>query len=187
MLRVSPHADSDWLALVAEAVRYEGCAVVTDVLAPELVARTRDAMYDVQRQIREELGPERLAAAGEIGVLRLMARYDAFFLRLIVLPEMLAILEQTVSATAILHLQNGFILPPSDGADAAAFQRSFHRDFPRHLNGHLASINMLLALDPFAAHNGATLVVPGTQHEQSARTRATSPRRQSRSSALPGR
>jgi ectoine hydroxylase-related dioxygenase (phytanoyl-CoA dioxygenase family) len=117
-------------------------------------------------------------------VLRLMARYDPLFLELLELPEMLAVVDEMVSDTAILHLQNGFVLPPegrsSDGgapgasmsgagapgagaSAASTFQGTFHRDFPRHLHGYMASINALLTLDPFTAENGATLVAPGTQ------------------------
>src|SRR5439155_17108518 len=65
--------------------------------------------------------------------------------------------------TAILHLQNGFILPSFAGGEApTVFQTTFHRDFPRHMNGYLASINILFAVDGFTAENGGTIVVPGT-------------------------
>jgi ectoine hydroxylase-related dioxygenase (phytanoyl-CoA dioxygenase family) len=36
-------------------------------------------------------------------------------------------------------------------------------DFPRVLNGYLASINVMVAVDEFTRENGGTLVVPGTQ------------------------
>jgi len=50
--------------------------------------------------------------------------------------------------TAVLHLQNGFVLPAFDGNEApSVFQNSFHRDFPRVLNGYLASVNILFAVD----------------------------------------
>jgi ectoine hydroxylase-related dioxygenase (phytanoyl-CoA dioxygenase family) len=162
MLSVSARTDSSWLELAGEAIRHEGCAVVVDVLEPEPIARTRAAMYEVQTRIRADLGPDRLAAAGELGVLRLMARYEPSLLELIALPQMLAIVDELLSPTAILHLQNGFILPPSDESHASSFQRTFHRDFPRHLHGYLASLNVMLTLDPFSAANGATTVVPGT-------------------------
>jgi ectoine hydroxylase-related dioxygenase (phytanoyl-CoA dioxygenase family) len=170
MLTVSAKRDDNWLELVREAVRYEGCCVVNDVLPPALLERARAAMYGVQARIREDLGPERLARAGERGVLRLMARHDPLFLDLLELPEMLAVVDATVSDTAILHLQNGFVLPPLQaGAESAGdFQGTFHRDFPRHLNGYMASINALLTLDRFTAENGGTIVAPGTQQRRDA-------------------
>jgi ectoine hydroxylase-related dioxygenase (phytanoyl-CoA dioxygenase family) len=161
MLSVNPKTEADWLGFVTEAVRHEGCCVVSDVLDPELLRRTRAAMYAVQARILQDIGAERLAAAGERGVLRLMARYDPSFLGLLELSEMVAVVDRLVSETAILHLQNGFILPPSDGS-AGTFQHSFHRDFPRHLHGYTASLNVLLTLDAFTAENGATIVAAGT-------------------------
>jgi ectoine hydroxylase-related dioxygenase (phytanoyl-CoA dioxygenase family) len=120
-------------------------------------------MYDVQQAIRDDIGSERLERAGELGVLRLMVAYDEEFLSLLELPEILEIVDATVSPTAILHLQNGFILPPQPRDNGpGTFQQSFHRDFPRYLNGYLCSVNTLLALDEFTAENGGTIIVPGT-------------------------
>jgi ectoine hydroxylase-related dioxygenase (phytanoyl-CoA dioxygenase family) len=168
MLSVSAKSDTKWLVQTSEALRYTGCAVVTDVLSPELVRLTRDAMYRAQELIHQEIGRERLDRAGEIGVLRLMPRYDPFFLELLAIPEMIAVVDQTVSETAVLHLQNGFILPPQEPSASAGFQHTFHRDFPRHLHGYIASLNVMLTLDEFTATNGGTLVVPGT-HQRSER------------------
>jgi ectoine hydroxylase-related dioxygenase (phytanoyl-CoA dioxygenase family) len=162
MLTLSAKDDGDWLAKVCEALRYEGCAVLTEVLSSELIDRTRGAMYEVRAKIREDVGQDRLDRAGELGVLRLMGRYDPFLLELLQTREMLAVVDRVVSETAILHLQNGFILPPHEASATKSFQHVFHRDFPRHLNGYMASVNVMLAIDPFTAENGGTLVVAGT-------------------------
>jgi ectoine hydroxylase-related dioxygenase (phytanoyl-CoA dioxygenase family) len=163
MFTVDSENDLDWLSKTSQAIRYEGCAVVVGVLEPELIERTRSAMYEVQAQIYEDIGRERLARSGERGVLRLMPRYDPYFLKLLELPAMLAVVDHVLCDTAILHLQNGFILPPTDAAASGSFQHTFHRDFPRHLNGYLASLNVMLTLDAFTASNGGTLVALGTQ------------------------
>jgi hypothetical protein len=44
---------------------------------------TVDVDIRVRRAIHEELGPERLTQAGELGVLRIMARFDPWFLSLL--------------------------------------------------------------------------------------------------------
>jgi ectoine hydroxylase-related dioxygenase (phytanoyl-CoA dioxygenase family) len=162
MLLTSAKSDSDWLLKTREALRHEGCAVVSDVLTPETIASTREAMYRTQQQILADVGAERLTAAGEIGVLRIPGLYDQAFLELLAVPEVLAVVDQALGDTAILHLQNGFVLPPRAGAETKGFQHSFHRDFPRHLHGYLASLNVMLVLDAFTERNGGTLVVPGT-------------------------
>jgi ectoine hydroxylase-related dioxygenase (phytanoyl-CoA dioxygenase family) len=126
-------------------------------------------MYRAQSAIRREVGDERLRRAGEIGVLRLMLKYEPHFLRFLEIPELLAVVDATVSETAIMHLQNGFILPSFEGSSGApkVFQNTYHRDFPRYLNGYMASVNIFFAIDEFRADNGSTWVVPGS-HQQAA-------------------
>lgn len=162
--------NDDWLTAALERLRDVGYAVVEGVLDDERLERGKRGLYDVQRAIHEEVGSDRLTQAGELGVLRIMGRFDPWFLTLLETPEMLAVVDGTVSDTAILHLQNGFILPPARDAegDGATFQQTFHRDFPRHLNGYVASMNALLTFDEFTAENGGTLVVPGSHQRADA-------------------
>ena len=94
-----------WLEQAIAGVRDDGCAAVTDVLDDDFLTQTRERMYAVQRTIRDEVGEEKLTRAGELGVLRLMVRYDDHFLRFLELPEVLAVVDNSVSDTAILHLQ----------------------------------------------------------------------------------
>lgn len=153
----------DWLPKARERLSRDGFAVVADAVDPALLAATPAAMYRVRDRIEEEIGADRLARAGELGVLRLMMRYDPLFRRYLELPAVLAVVDATVSETAILHLQNGFILPslPAE-ATPRVFQNSFHMDFRRVLNGYLASINVMVCISPFTRASGGTLVVPGS-------------------------
>jgi ectoine hydroxylase-related dioxygenase (phytanoyl-CoA dioxygenase family) len=151
------------LNCILEQVRTEGYAVVESILSESFLQATRDAMYRAQEGISRDVGGERLSRAGELGVLRLMLKYDPHFFRFLELPEVLALIDGTVSNTAIMHLQNGFILPSfPTGQTPAIFQNTFHQDFPRVLNGYMASINIMFAIDEFSTETGATLVVPRT-------------------------
>jgi ectoine hydroxylase-related dioxygenase (phytanoyl-CoA dioxygenase family) len=168
MRTISPRLSArhpGWLDDALAGVRDDGYAIVEDILSPAALDHTRAAMYRVQARIREDVGPERLERAGELGVLRLMVGYDESFCGLFEQDEILAVVDATVSPTAILHLQNGLILPPQRAPAGRLFQTSFHQDFPRHLGGYVASINVFLAVDPFTEENGATLLVPGS-HQQ---------------------
>jgi ectoine hydroxylase-related dioxygenase (phytanoyl-CoA dioxygenase family) len=81
----------------------------------------------------------------------------------------LDIVNATVGETEILHLMNGFVLPPTEAAPVPAiFQQTFHRDFPRYLNGYLASVDAFIAIDAFTPENGATLAVPRTHRRANA-------------------
>lgn len=163
MLVVSAKSDADWLPATLDGLRYTGAAIVTDVLDSALIGRVRAAMYKAQKRITEELGLERLDRSGEVGVVRVMLPYDPVFTELLELPELLAVVDNTVSDTAVMHLQNGLILPPHDGAVGdAPPQFRFHQDFPRYMDGYVAAINTMLAIDEFTAENGGTLIVPGT-------------------------
>jgi ectoine hydroxylase-related dioxygenase (phytanoyl-CoA dioxygenase family) len=163
-------SNRDWLPLTLEGLRSVGYTVLTGVLDDDLIAEARERMYAVQQSIRSDVGEDKLERAGELGVLRLMLAYDDWFTRFLEIPEVLQVVDNTVSETAILHLQNGFILPskapPSGNGKPANFQQSFHRDFPRHLNGYLASLNTLFAIDEFTPENGGTIIVPGTHQRE---------------------
>jgi ectoine hydroxylase-related dioxygenase (phytanoyl-CoA dioxygenase family) len=148
---------------VLEQVRTDGYAVLESVLSDSFLRTTREAMYRAQEAIWRDVGEERLSRAGELGVLRLMLKYEPHFFKFLEIPEVLAIVDGSVSNTAIMHLQNGFILPSRPpGQTPTIFQNTFHQDFPRVLNGYVASINIMFAIDEFSTATGATIVVPGT-------------------------
>jgi len=167
MLKVSSQKDKTWLKKTLEALEFNGCAIVTDVLSQEFLIQTKEALYQTRERIQHELGSERLSAAGEMGVLRLMMKYHPYFFRLLEVPELIKIVDSTVSESAVLHLQNGFILPSFPPEETPeVFQNKFHRDVNRVLNGYLASVNVFFAIDEFTKENGATLVVPGTHQQE---------------------
>lgn len=166
MFAVDCKKDSNWLALTLEAIRHQGFALVKNVLPLAFVETTRERLYRVQAAVHREVGPERLNRAGEMGVLRLMLKHEPHFFQFLEVPELLAVIDKTISETAILHLQNGFVLPSHPkGHTPSVFQNRFHMDFPRVLNGYLASLNVMFAIDAFTADNGGTLVVPGTHQK----------------------
>lgn len=168
-MTVSCKRNSRWLTLVLESLRCNGFAVVTDVLSKAQLKEISSAMYRVADKIEEIVGKERLVQAGEVGVLRLMLKYEPVFLSLLETPEMLAVVDHTVSETAILHLQNGFIWPSTnEGETPHVFQSQFHTDFKRTFNGYVASVNTFFPITDFSRESGGTVVVPGS-HQRTER------------------
>lgn len=163
-MHVSCKKDKNWLEITLKMLQEEGYIIVEGVLDNDMLRRADDGLYNVRDLIFKEIGAERLQRAGEVGVLRLIAKYDPFFLKLLELPEILEIVDNTVTNTAIVHVQNGFILPPlSPNEIRDVSQTRFHMDFTRVLNNYLCSVNALLLIDEFTAENGGTLVVPHSQ------------------------
>lgn len=166
----TPALTSNWLDLALHDLRYLGYHVVEGVLDNATLAETRDALYRVRDAIEAEIGVERLTRAGELGVMRGMMKYDRFFTRFLEIPALLEVVDAFLAPTAVLHLQNGFILPSAPTAEdtPSVFQNRFHRDFPRHLDGYVASLNALFCIGDFTPTTGGTVIVPGT-HQQTDR------------------
>lgn len=157
----------DWLAGVLHDLSKDGFTIVENIIDSTFLDETRRRMYAVQKSIETDIGLDRIKRAGEIGVLRLMMCYDDWFFRFLELPQILAVIDATISPTAIMHLQNGFILPPVNRSpfDEKVFQQKFHMDFPRVMNGYMASINCMVTISDFTKDSGGTLVVPGTHQK----------------------
>src|SRR5438034_11522924 len=96
LIRTSRTQDG-WLDRAFESLHLSGCAIVEDVLSPTACEQTSEAMYEVQARIRADVGDERLQRAGEVGVLRLMLAYDRHFFSFLQIPELLAVVDATVS------------------------------------------------------------------------------------------
>ena len=95
MRSFSARRDVDWLNGVLRAVESAGCAVVEDMLEPAFIDECRTAMYRTQQAIATDVGRDRLDRAGELGVLRLMLKYDPLFYRFLAIPSMLEVVDRT--------------------------------------------------------------------------------------------
>jgi ectoine hydroxylase-related dioxygenase (phytanoyl-CoA dioxygenase family) len=151
-----------------DALRYQGYAILEGAVPARLLERTRDALYRGQAAIEAQLGSERLQRAGERGVVRIPFLFDDVFYEYLTLSPVLEVVDAFIGDTAILHLMNGFVLPSVAPSEPAIFQTTFHPDFPRYLNGYVASLNVFVAIDAFTPENGATLMVPATHQRANA-------------------
>lgn len=169
IFRTDCRSDERWLARTLDRVQKDGCAIVENVLTPDFVSQCRDALYRVREAIRKRpVANTIIERTGGLNILRLSFKYDPFFYSFMEIPEVLEIVDHTVSSTAILHTQNGLILPPAAGGVKKSFENQWHLDFPRVLNGYMASINTLFAIDAFTEENGGTRVVPRS-HQRAVR------------------
>lgn len=144
-----------------------GYSVVENALCAHQLRDTSAAMYRTRDAIHAELGRERLDAAGEAGILRLMCKFEPYFLTLLENPLVLDVLDTALSPTSVMHLQQGIMLAPENGTAGKMFQNSWHPDFIRLLNGFRASLNFMFAITDYTEETGATHVLPGS-HQKAA-------------------
>ena len=155
-------SSSDWIDALKSGLKSDGVVVVKDVLDDRSIARSIDELEMALSAVVATVGRERLRSpAREFGVARIPMKYQPWFLSFFEIPEVLQVIDQAVGNTAICHLQNGFLLPP-DKESVEAFQLQPHQDFPRHLNGYVASVNTFFPLSDFTIESGATQVLVGS-------------------------
>jgi ectoine hydroxylase-related dioxygenase (phytanoyl-CoA dioxygenase family) len=157
---VSCKTDAGWLEEALSALDEIGFVAIRDVVDQRFLERVRPAMYRAEEHVIESIGRDRVVAAGDGGVVRLMMDTDPVFFEFLTIPEVLAVVDRAVAPTAILRLQNGLILRPAKQARVNIFGSQFHQDFPFVLNGYRVSINLMFAIDDYYEENGATLVLP---------------------------
>jgi ectoine hydroxylase-related dioxygenase (phytanoyl-CoA dioxygenase family) len=166
MIIVNASKDTEWLPQSLRALQTDGCAIIEGVLNKDFISLTTEKMYEVQKKIWQVLGKERLDRAGELGILRIMPKFDTFFLKYLEIPEVLQLVDAALSPTAILQVQQGSILPSfPKGQAPPVFQNLFHMDFPRYLNGSFVAFNIFFAISRFTKENGGTLLVPHTHQK----------------------
>lgn len=147
---------SSFASDLSEAVSSDGVAVVQGLFDRDELEGYRRAILSGLQDVKAEIGDFRLKRAGEIGVVRApMKRYPTL-LKLLSDAGLRRIAFQILGNGVICHLMNGLVVPPQDSQILGVFQGKFHRDFPRFLNGYLASLNTFVCLDDFSAQNGAT-------------------------------
>jgi ectoine hydroxylase-related dioxygenase (phytanoyl-CoA dioxygenase family) len=166
--------DDYWLSAAMEAIGPEGpgVIVVEEVLSAADVSVGQQELEAAFSAMRGEVGDAKLQVAGEHGVARIPMGYRPWFFGLFAIDHVLAVVEETLGDTAICHLQNGFLQRPNLGnPKEGIFQEIPHRDFPRYLNGYVASVNTLFALSEFSEKRGATRVLPGSHQSDQAPNR----------------
>ena len=83
------------------------------------------------------------------------------FLKFLEENPLQAFVDSQLGDTCIIHSYNGITLMPNI---QNPIQNAIHRDSPRFCRPYLLSMQILLMLDDFNKENGATYVLPGSQH-----------------------
>lgn len=170
MKTVSPATDEQWLQRAASAIGYEGFVIINDVLQPEQITEGLAASVRVTSAIRTELGDERLNPVFQSGAgeWRLVLAYDEFFLNLLMLPPILAIVHQMLGEFSVLRFQNVQVVETQDTKSPTWNQQRFHQNSSRRIADGPLSLEVLIPLTPIRPDECDFVVVPGT-HERAER------------------
>lgn len=155
-----------WLEDCINLVKTAGFCILENVIRPEGCLNGIHALDETYGYIKEEISPQRLMNAGEEGVLRAPMKFSSYFMQLLENTNLQKIVDNILSDTSILHLQNGFIFPSQKNDNLKNFQYTYHADFPRYLNDYVASLNILVTFTEITETDNIFYVVPGS-HQQS--------------------
>ncbi|MEO8378956.1 MAG: phytanoyl-CoA dioxygenase family protein [Acidobacteriota bacterium] len=147
----------------AEEIRIAGFCILRDVIGPETLVSSRDSLdriYEIQ--LEEIGGPERLAMINDRWTVRAPLAYDALFLKMAAIPEILSVVTALIGSPFCLMLQNGVINVPLNGQQPNT--GAWHRDlnYQHFVSSRPLSISVLFCIDEFTEENGATMVLPGS-------------------------
>lgn len=161
--------DNYWLNDCNKLLDTVGFCIVEDIISPSDCQKGMKALDKIYPLIQQEISFERLKTAGEEGVLRAPMNFSPYFMQLLENTAIQTVVNSVLSDTSILHLQNGFVFPAQErDKPLESFQYTFHPDFPRYLNGYVASLNALITLTDIHPEDEIFYVVPGT-HQQAQR------------------
>jgi ectoine hydroxylase-related dioxygenase (phytanoyl-CoA dioxygenase family) len=91
-----------------------------------------------------------------------MLAYEPDFLEVATTAPLMEFTRRALGPEFVLMMQNGIINRP----DRENYQAKWHRDlnYQHWTSSRTLAINALLCIDDFTSENGATYVLPGTQH-----------------------
>jgi ectoine hydroxylase-related dioxygenase (phytanoyl-CoA dioxygenase family) len=114
------------------------------------------------RQAQEMGGESVLASIDDADIARCLLACDARFRELATHPALLEMARRVLGPEFVLLMQNGILNRP----DRPNTQRKWHRDlnYQHWTSSQPMALNALLCVDAFTTTNGATYVLPATQH-----------------------
>lgn len=144
------------------SLRDDGYAVVTGVLSPGELSETARAMERVRRLIDEEIGKDTLMAHGDACLARLMMKYDRRFLALLETPQMIAVVDEYLSPTAVLRYQVGTRYPPGTPSTQRPVNGNFHRNFPHIEATKPIAVDIAVLIADMTRQSAPLYVVPAS-------------------------
>jgi ectoine hydroxylase-related dioxygenase (phytanoyl-CoA dioxygenase family) len=145
------------LAEVVETLAHRGYAVAPDVLAPATVAQLRRDLEDaIEREAAFHGGNQYV----DYGMVLVCCTHARSFVDVLAETAVTSVIERVLGSGCIVYAYTSSSMPPQ----RSNFSHRIHVDSPRLIPGYETNAGVMLLLDDFTADNGATWVLPGSQH-----------------------
>lgn len=145
-----------------ENLKRRGYTILKSVLEEEECREFTRRIGDVYGEQEKKFGRENLYKINELDVARMPFLQDDRLIAMIDHPRPLELVKAFFGDIFQLHLQNAII----NRADTYHHQGSWHRDLPyQHwIISKPLAVNVFYCLTDFTAENGATILLPYSQH-----------------------
>jgi ectoine hydroxylase-related dioxygenase (phytanoyl-CoA dioxygenase family) len=153
-IAVNRRADDD--AILAELAR-DGYAIAPGVLAADQVAQLR---RDLEAAVAAETTYHRGADYQDYGMVLVCCTHARSFVDVLAHDGVMRIIERILGDGCIVYAYTSSSMPPG----ASNYSERIHVDCPRLIPGYETNAGVMMLLDDFTAENGATWVLPGSQH-----------------------
>lgn len=144
-----------------EVLARDGYAVVERVVAPEQVAQLR---RDLEAAIEAEKAFHHGTDYIDYGMVLVCCTHARSFVEILTHDGLMPVIERILGEGSIIYAYTSSSMPPH----GSNYSRRIHVDCPRAIPGYATNAGVMILLDDFTAENGATWVLPGSQHTREA-------------------
>ncbi|HEX8111340.1 MAG TPA: phytanoyl-CoA dioxygenase family protein [Kofleriaceae bacterium] len=142
---------------ILEVLARDGYAIVPGVLTADRVAELR---RDLEAAIAAEVAYHRGKDYVDYGMVLVCCTHARSFVEVLADRGVMSIIEHILGEGCIVYAYTSSSMPPG----ASNYSARIHVDCPRLIPGYATNAGVMLLLDEFTAENGATWVLPGSQH-----------------------
>lgn len=148
---------------VLETLERDGYAIAPGALDPPTVAQLRG---DLERAIEKEAAYHGGADYKDYGMVLVCCTHGRSFVDVLGEPRVMNVIERVLGEGSIVYAYTSSSMPPG----RSNFSFRIHVDSPRLVPGYETNAGVMMLLDDFTEQNGATWVLPGSQHLREAPT-----------------
>ncbi len=148
-----------------EEIQRRGYSIIENAYTPEEVAYTKKSIDSIYAdQLRQSGGQKELEKSGDANIARQLLTYDEFFLSKATNQTVIDIIRRMMGDYFILYQQNGNLNRPHISNTTAPW----HRDltFWHMTSSRPLALSALHVISEFTKDNGAVLMLPGSQKEE---------------------